>query len=102
MRKNVKNILGKEYEIDINHYRYICGPVDGWKLVLSGAVQKSNRRLFSCRGGKTVVNLIDQDGVMLTKEAVCSRDENFNRRLGVRIALGRAIKELKRNTAQTV
>jgi hypothetical protein len=43
------------------------------------------------RGGKTVVNLTTPNGIELEGVAVCSRKENFNKRLGVRIALGRAL-----------
>ena len=42
------------------------------------------------RGGKTVVEVTTPDGVTLLGVSRCSRKENFNKRLGVRIALGRA------------
>lgn len=44
------------------------------------------------RGGKTVVEVTLPDGTALVGESKCSRKENFNKRLGVRIALGRAMK----------
>lgn len=43
------------------------------------------------RGGKTVVQVRTPDGEELEGVAVCSVKDNFNRRLGVRIALGRAL-----------
>lgn len=45
------------------------------------------------RGGKTVVEVTTPEGEGLTGMARCSRNENFNKRLGVRIALGRAFKD---------
>jgi len=44
------------------------------------------------RGGKTVVEITTPEGESLVGMARCSRNENFNKRLGVRIALGRAFK----------
>ena len=44
------------------------------------------------RGGKTLVEITTPDGENLVGLARCSRNENFNKRLGVRIALGRALK----------
>jgi uncharacterized protein (UPF0303 family) len=43
------------------------------------------------RGGKTVVQVRTPDGEELEGVAVCSAEDNFNRRLGVKIALGRAL-----------
>ncbi len=43
-------------------------------------------------GGKTVVEVTGPDGQHFSGMARCSRKENFNKRLGVRIALGRAFK----------
>lgn len=42
------------------------------------------------RGGKTVVEVTAPDGTTFVGMSRCSRKENFNKRLGVRIALGRA------------
>lgn len=44
------------------------------------------------RGGKTVVEVTGPGGETFVGMARCSRNENFNKRLGVRIALGRAFK----------
>lgn len=47
---------------------------------------------IKARGGKTVVEITTPNGETLVGMARCSRNENFNKRLGVRIALGRAFK----------
>ncbi len=44
------------------------------------------------KGGKTVVTLVTQDGKEYSGEAVCSLSDNFNYRLGLRIAYARAVK----------
>jgi hypothetical protein len=42
-------------------------------------------------GGKTVVEITTPDGTTLVGKARCNRKENYNKKLGVRIALGRAM-----------
>ena len=52
----------------------------------------------SLYGGSTAVCLDEVDGngyCLATGEATCRPDERFNRKLGFRIALGRALKELR-------
>lgn len=43
------------------------------------------------KGGKTVVQVKTPDGIELEGIAVCSKKENYNKKLGVSIALGRAL-----------
>jgi hypothetical protein len=43
------------------------------------------------RGGMTVVQVRTPEGEELEGVALCSAKDNFNRRMGVRIALGRAL-----------
>ena len=45
-------------------------------------------------GGTTIVNVTDPMGHTRTGEAICSVHDQFNRKLGLRIALGRALKQL--------
>lgn len=48
------------------------------------------------KGGRTVVFIRYSDGLTAAKgEAVCSSKDNYNRKLGLTIALGRAMKELE-------
>lgn len=46
-------------------------------------------------GGVTRVNLINKDGVSFTGEAVCSKKDNFSKKTGLKIAIGRALKAEK-------
>lgn len=49
----------------------------------------------SGKGGETLVLLVDREGRYepILGSARCRRDENFNKKLGLRIALGRALKK---------
>lgn len=51
-------------------------------------------RVVNDRGGATVVNVTDPLGYTKSGTALCSYKDQFNRKLGLRIALGRALKEL--------
>jgi len=47
------------------------------------------------KGGNTVVEVFGGNGqVLATGESKCRPDENYNRRIGREIALGRALKQL--------
>lgn len=54
--------------------------------------RKMNPCGVSCKGGTTVVQVRTPDGTELEGIAVCSKKENYNKKLGVSIALGRALK----------
>ena len=46
---------------------------------------------ISCLGGSTVVEITTKDGRNLTGSAKCRDDERFHRKMGLEIALGRAL-----------
>ena len=79
-------VHGKVYQVEILHYRQMNG-----ELVLAGSTAKHMRKNFSCRGGLTVVHLVRNGHVWCLGQAKCSDQDNFNRKLGVRIALNRAV-----------
>lgn len=70
----VEELRRSGYKIRVHHHR------------------RKNDEGINARGGKTVVEVTTPDGRTLIGVARCSRRENFNKRLGVRIALGRALK----------
>lgn len=71
---DVERLRKSGFKVRVKHYRLMnpCG--------------------IKPRGGKTVVEVTTPEGESLVGMARCSRNENFNKRLGVRIALGRAFK----------
>lgn len=76
-RMNVEELRKSGYKIRVHHHR------------------KVNEGGINSRGGKTVVEVTTPDGRTLVGVSRCSRKENFNKRLGVRIALGRALTTTK-------
>ena len=53
---------------------------------------RCNRGRIQPRGGVTLVSVIDPNGQQHIGESICSKADTFNKKLGVRIALGRALK----------
>jgi hypothetical protein len=47
------------------------------------------------KGGKTHIDLTTPEGKTVSGESVCSVEDTFSRRLGNKIALGRALKQLE-------
>jgi hypothetical protein len=45
----------------------------------------------SCLGGTTTVEITTKDGTNLTGSAKCRDDERFDRKMGLKIAVGRAL-----------
>lgn len=73
------------YEVEITHHR---------RLV---PVTKFGQTTVSTdpRGGSTQVDIVDKDGqVMASGTARCSDQDNYSRKVGVSIALGRAYADL--------
>jgi len=81
-KMNVEQLRKSGYKVRVIHSRRgkTMQRMDG------GVVQT-----LSERGGHTVVQVRTPDGEELEGVAVCSTKDNFNRRLGVKIALGRAL-----------
>ena len=72
---DVERLRKSGFKVRVKHYRL------------------TNQDGIKSRGCKTVVEVTTPDGETLVGMARCSRNENFNKRLGVRIALGRAFKD---------
>lgn len=50
------------------------------------------------RGGKTTATIVLSDGTEVTGESLCSKKDNYSKRLGRDISLGRALANLERRT----
>jgi hypothetical protein len=74
----IEHLRKAGYKVRVHHHR---------KAGLEG---------INSRGGKTVVEVTTPEGATLVGMSRCSRKENFDKRLGVRIALGRAMKLMLR------
>ena len=47
------------------------------------------------KGGTTEIQITTPEGIDVSGKSKCSPKDNYNKKLGVRIALGRALEELK-------
>lgn len=72
----VESLRGMGWKVRVLHHR---------KYTLNG---------INARGGKTVVEITLPDGREVVGSSRCSRRENFDKRLGVRVALGRALSQI--------
>ena len=86
MKYTIKYLRQRGYKVRVIHTRShdvihkISGPVT----------------LLSCKGGTTTIEITTPDKQHnVFGKAICSLEDNFNRRVGNEIALGRAIEKLK-------
>jgi hypothetical protein len=96
--KNLVHTLRKNgIKVGIKHYRWAWPEEgegnEGWSLqhFTNDSTSKMFWIIAPC-GGKTVVTVTLQDGRTATGEAVCSNKETYNRKVGVYVALQRALK----------
>lgn len=81
------------HKIRISHYRYILVPVTSCltrvtKKDKKGGVYPTNSIL--AKGGRTEIEFTPKDGsTTQVVESCCNPKDQFNRRLGIRICLGR-------------
>lgn len=83
---------GECFEVEVKHFRVLKNRILPNKIVEAGAVLKEMRENFSCRGGKTVVSLLQNGHEISSGVAQCLTTDNFNRKYGFRLALDRAVK----------
>lgn len=79
------------WKIRVIHKRYFGGIA----LLSRKEATVSSWRNCLTRGGLTIVELTTPNGKNSTGEARCSKSDNFDRKKGVSIALGRAITNLE-------
>ena len=85
METTIKQLRQKGYKVRVLHSR-------NFKTIqkLDGIYNE-----LSAKGGKTTIELTTPDKCKsVFGEAVCSNQENFNRKKGNSISLGRALKQL--------
>lgn len=80
----VEQLRRNGYKVRVKHFR------------------RENSDGINSRGGKTVVEVTTPCGSTLVGMSRCNRKENFNKRLGVRIALGRAFASAQNKGTQEI
>lgn len=84
--ETVKSLRQSGYKIKVIHHR----------LYEKGDVEKFDwRGEYSAKGGTTQLLLMSPEGIQIKAEAKCSEKDNYCRKVGVAIALGRALKNLE-------
>lgn len=98
-RITVKNLRQSGFKVRVGHYRwtkeqgiimsiYKKGMGSPVRQVRGFSLQKEHG--IHPKGGITTIELT-KDGIDAKGEAICCLEDNYNRKLGVKIALGRAL-----------
>lgn len=98
-----------DYQIRIDHFRlseYWAKRAREWdsrlwagtavKVCESVTAIRAAGRVISPCGGLTVAQIYDGEKLIAEGTALCSPDDNFNKKIGRAIATGRALKELRK------
>lgn len=88
MQPTIKDLRRRGYKVRVIHTRrYVT------HRKFSGPALE-----LSARGGSTTIEVTTPDNQQtVSGKAVCSNDDNFNRKVGNAIALGRALNKLQNN-----
>ena len=89
MHKEISELRNAGFRVYINHDRLIKNV---W--VYDNATTKVLRPLISPKGGTTIVEIHSQDGKQFIGIAACSKSDCYNKKRGLAIALGRALKDM--------
>lgn len=96
---NVHQLRKLGHKVKIRHFRFISETEDEQILLPQKEIKETElSHLLNGCGGKTEIEIII-NGKTFNGESVCSLLDNFNKKLGVRIALGRIFKQI--NSQQT-
>ena len=93
MKTTIKQLRQQGYKVRVLYFRHLAATSD-FPIVSSKQLKTSYTTKLS-KGGSTVIEVTTPDkSRTVIGKSVCSINENFNRKLGNNIALGRAIKQL--------
>jgi hypothetical protein len=82
MTPTIKQLRQQGYKVKVLHFRHL-----------------RNTNEFEARGGSATIELTTPDKTKtVIGKSVCSIEDNYNRKVGANIALGRALKELEAKT----
>lgn len=106
----VKELRQSKFKVRVGHYRYTnvqlalklkTTKFEGEPTLDSKITPFQREFGISPKGGKTTIE-ISKDGFDGKAEAICRFDENYNRKLGVKIALGRAFDDWQKKKSWPV
>lgn len=106
---NLSELKKDGFQVTVHHKRrYLMPIITGVGMDVKLHFEENFDRIENCigfniiKGGSTIVQ-IEKDGVGAMAESFCSNKDNFNKKVGVRVALGRAHKtynELRANSEE--
>ena len=87
----VENLRKQGYKVKINHYRYSQTSFKQRRAKPTLYLRKTNLPKFNPHacGGKTTAEIV-KNGVVLKGTSICHKEDNFNRKEGVKYALQNA------------
>lgn len=94
----VESLRKNGYKVRVQHFRPIYSKLDEDEAARKydgGLIPYSRKSrvkppIYS-KGGKTIVEITSPEGVEMKGEAICSDKDVFSYKLGVKVALGRAL-----------
>lgn len=86
----VEQLRKSGYKVRVTHFRQSLFDGKLWNRNLF----EGNPHLISTRGGKTVVEITTPNLENVKGEAVCSKNDTFNRKTGLYTAISRALQSL--------
>ena len=94
---NIKELQQKGWRVKINHFRLLTRIGKNVKRFTSKKLHRSCDKVFkeknverNAKGGKTVIELT-RDGLTFTGQSQCSMNDNFNKKLGLQVAVSRLL-----------
>lgn len=84
------------YKVRVSHQRYYAN----YLLARHKAGKLINH--LTAKGGMTLVELTSPTGINVLGCARCSKKDNFNRKMGLNVALGRALAILAKTSVETL
>lgn len=93
LEQKIEHLQNDGWTVEIIHNRNV-------RVSLDGQVNFGNplRREINPKGGYTAA-ILERDGVRIVGEAFCSKHDNYSRKIGANIALGRAMKKVQQISA---
>lgn len=91
--QTVHSLRSQGFKIRVNHYRFDKTTPNVLRPRFSFKKQDIDKSEIEEKGGKTIITVTSPDGRTVEAISKCSLLDNFNRKKGVAIALGRAMKK---------
>lgn len=96
----IQQLRNNGYKVRVHHNRLYKGYYK-WQVVNRDHMRYDGPIDPDSKGGSTEITIDSPDGHHFKGMAICSNKENYNKKLGVRIALGRSGIHDYLRTAQT-